>query len=334
MGKYKVVVLSPVPEALLKMWFTPVAQKYGISLDDIDLVTIFEPNYDEVVKHVADADVVVGDYTFRIKIDKSICEKMRKVKLIQQPSTGYDHIDVETCAKRGIPVANIGGANAISVAEHTIMLALMLLKRAIYAHNKLVNGSWTQGELMNIIGEVYGKIWGILGMGRIGREVAVRAKALGAKVIYYDIERKKDIEDMGIEYRPFNKLLSESDILSIHVPLTSTTRSMIGERELRIMKPNAIIINVSRGEIVDENALAKAIRDGWIAGAAVDVFSVEPPPSDHPLIQVAREGFNVIVTPHIAGATNEARMRIINITLENVAKALVGLKPENIVNMP
>ena len=334
MSKYKVVVLSPVPEALIKMWATPIAQKYGIAIEDVEVVTVFEPNYEEVARQVADADVVVGDYTFRIKIDASLCEKMAKARLIQQPSTGYDHIDVAACARRGIPVANIGGANSISVAEHTIMLALMLLKRAVYAHQKLVGGLWTQGELMNTIGEIYGKTWGILGMGRIGREVAARALAFGAKVVYYDVVRKEEAEKMGVEYRPFNRLLAESDVLSVHVPLTEKTRGMIGERELRMMRPNAVLINVSRGEIVDEEALARAVREGWIAGAAVDVFSVEPPPPDHPLLQAAREGFNVIVTPHIAGATNEARMRIINASLENVLRALAGQRPENVVNMP
>lgn len=332
MGKYKVVVLSPVPEALIKMWATPIAQKYGIPIEDIDVVTIFEPNYEEVARQVADADVVVGDYTFRVKINADLCQKMSKVRLIQQPSTGYDHIDIGACAKRGIPVANIGGANSISVAEHTIMLALMLLKRATYAHQKLVGGQWTQGELMNTIGELYGKTWGILGMGRIGKEVATRVLAFGAKVIYYDVVRRDDVEKLGAEYRPFNRLLAESDILSIHVPLTEKTKGMIGERELRMMKPNTVVINVSRGEIIDEEALAKAVREGWIAGVGVDVFSVEPPPPDHPLLQAAREGFNVIVTPHIAGATNEARMRIINVTLDNVLRVLAGLKPENVVN--
>jgi len=334
MGKYKVVVLSPVPEALIKAWATPIAQKYGLSVEDIDVVTIYEPNYEEISRHVSDADVVVGDYTFRIKIDSSLCEKMSRVRLIQQPSTGYDHIDIEACGRRGIPVANIGGANSVSVAEHTIMLALMLLKRAVYAHNKLVEGLWTQSELMNMIGELYGKTWGVLGMGRIGREVAIRVIAFGAKIIYYDIVRREDIEKLGVEYRSFNRLLSESDILSIHAPLTPETRRMIGEKELRLMKQNAILINVSRGEIVDEEALAKAIREGWIAGAGVDVYSTEPPSSNHPLLQVAREGYNVIVTPHIAGATNEARIRIINVTLENVLRVLAGLKPENMVNMP
>ncbi|MEM4132054.1 MAG: NAD(P)-dependent oxidoreductase, partial [Thermoproteus sp.] len=208
MAKYKVVVLSPIPEALIRMWAVPIAQKYGISLEDVEVVTFFEPNYEEIGRQVADADVVVGDYTFRIKIDASLCEKMGRAKLIQQPSTGYDHIDVAACAKRGIPVANIGGANAISVAEHTIMLALMLLKRAIYAHSRLVAGQWAQGELMNLVGEIYGKTWGVLGMGRVGREVAVRALAFGAKVIYYDVVRREDVERLGVEYRPFNRLLA------------------------------------------------------------------------------------------------------------------------------
>jgi len=127
-------------------------------------------------------------------------------------------------------VANIGGANAVSVAEHTVMLALMLLKRAVYAHSKLVGGQWTQGELMNVVGEIYGKTWGVLGMGRIGREVTARVLAFGAKVIYYDVVRREEVEKLGVEYRPFNRLLAESDILSIHVPLKPETRGMIGER--------------------------------------------------------------------------------------------------------
>ncbi|MEM3267257.1 MAG: 2-hydroxyacid dehydrogenase [Conexivisphaerales archaeon] len=323
----KVVVLSPLPATVVRSFFAP----YIPQNMDLDVITINDTSSPSFIKEISEADVIIGDYTFAIPITEEFCKYMKNVKLIQQPSTGYDHIDVEACRKLGIPVANIGGANSISVAEHTIALALSLLKRIPYAHQQIMNGRWTQAELMNLAGEVYGKVWGILGMGRTGKEVSKRAVAMGAKVVYFDKIRPEEAKDM--EFKPLHELLNQSDIISVHLPLTDETRSMIGEKEFRMMKPTSLFINVSRGEIVDEGALAKALSEGWIAGAGVDVFSEEPLPSDHSLVKAAKEGSNLIMTPHIAGATNEARMRIIQFTIENVARVLTGEKPQNVVNM-
>jgi len=236
--------------------------------------------------------------------------------------------------EEGIPVCNIGGANAISVAEHTLALALMLLKRATYAHQKIVQGVWAQEELLNVAAEVNGKVWGIIGLGRIGREVAVRAKAIGARIVYTDIARLQPAEEarIGVEFLPLQRLLAESDVVSIHVPLNKNTSKMIGEREFRLMKSSGVFVNVSRGELVDEAALARAVAEGWIGGAGVDVFSKEPVPQEHPLVAVARQGANIVLTPHIAGATNDARMRIIQVTVENVMRVLLGQPPNNVVN--
>jgi phosphoglycerate dehydrogenase-like enzyme len=260
---------------------------------------------------------------------------MTRVKLIQQPSTGYDHIDIKACAKKGIPVANIGGANAISVAEHTVALALILLKRIGYAHQKLLEGTWTQEELLNLATELSGKTWGLIGLGRVGREVANRARSLGAEIVYYDVKRLRGDEEgkLGYSFRQLQRLLSESDVVSIHVPLTQETRGMIGEKELRMMRPSVVFINPSRGELTDEAALAKALREGWIGGVGVDVFSKEPPDITHPLISAAKEGLNIVLTPHIAGATSDARMRIIQVTVENVLRVMLGQKPQNVVNL-
>ena len=327
----KVLVLSPLPEGVVAALFAEAASKYKLALS---FVTVNELDVGRIKKELADTDIVIGDFTFKIPLTAEMCEAMTKVKLIQQPSTGYDHIDIAACKQKGIPVANIGGANSISVAEYTIAVALILLKRIAYSHQKLMQGVWAQGELLNVSTELRGKTWGVIGMGRIGREVGSRAKALGAEVIYYDTARRPPEEEarLGVGYREFRKLLSESDAVSIHVPLTKSTEKMMSEREFRLMKPSAVFINPARGELTDESALAKAVRDGWIGGAGVDVFSTEPPPPDHPLLLAAKEGTNIILTPHTAGATSDARMRIIQVTVENVVRVLLGQKPENVVN--
>ncbi len=300
------LILSPLPEGLVRSLFAENLAKYKL---DIDFVTINEFNLEALKGELQDTDIVVGDYTFKIPITSEMCEAMTKVKLIQQPSTGYDHIDIKACTMKKIPVANIGGANAISVAEHTIALALMLLKRIIYAHQKILEGTWTQEELLNVISELNEKTWGIIGLGRIGREVATRAKSLGARVLYYDVKRLSEDEErkIGGSFRPLQRLLSECDVVSIHAPLTEANRGMIGEKEFRMMRPSSFFINPSRGELTDEVALAKALGEGWIGGAGVDVFSKEPPDNNHPLISAARDGVNIVLTPHIAGATSDAR---------------------------
>lgn len=280
-------------------------------------------DYDEqrILEAVRDADVVIGDYTFKIPITEKMMRAMERIKLIQQPSTGYNHIDVEAAGKLRITDANVGGVNALSVAEHTVMFALALLKWLLYAHSSVVDGRWEQDEMANIgVYELYVKTWGILGMGAQGRELTKRLQGWGVRIIYYDIKRPEDIEEKyGVEFRDFDSLLRESDILSIHVPLTNETRGMIGEKELRMMKSSAILINVARGEVVDEGALVKAIREKWIAGAALDVFAKEPPEGSE-LLEL--KGYNVLFTPHIAGATNEARVRIIREAMESIGRAL------------
>jgi phosphoglycerate dehydrogenase-like enzyme len=328
---FKVVSLSPLPEGVVQGFLGSYIEQHHL---EAKVVGVQGLDSEQIKKELRDADFVIGDYSFSIPITADVVEVMTKVRLIQQPSTGYEHIDVEACAKKGIPVANIGGANSISVAEHTITLALMLTKRAVYGHEKLLADVWTQDELMNQAGELYEKTWGVIGLGRIGRMVASRAAAFGMKVVYFDARPLSPEEEMkwGVSFRPLPRLLSEADVVSIHVPLTEQTKRMIGERELRLMRPSAVFVNPSRGELVDEEALARAVSEGWIAGAGVDVFSKEPPGQDHPLLVAAKEGANLVLTPHIAGATNEARLRIIQVTIENVVRVMLGQSPENVVN--
>lgn len=330
---YVVVCFSPLPAEFVRALIAP----YRDRLDrDVEVMVITDiSDKAKLFEALKKADVIVGDYTFKIPITREMCYAMEKVKLIAQPSTGYDHIDVDACTERGIPVANIGGANAVTVAEYTIMVALALLRRLMEAHERTSRGEWPQWELMEKGSfELYGKTWGIIGFGRIGREVAKRLKGFDMKVLYYDkVRPPPEVEaEYNVEYAPLHKLLKVSDVVSIHVPLTHETRGMIGERELRMMKPTAILINPARGEVVDEGALARALREGWIAGAAVDVYSVEPPGPDHPLLKV--RGANLILTPHIGGASTDSRVRIIQVTIENVIRALRGEELLNVVNLP
>ena len=327
----KVLILSPMPEGLIRLFFAESMEKYKI---EANFKTISEAGSPELTDELRGADIVIGDYTFRIPITAEMVESMGKVKLIAQPSTGYDHIDLAACRRKGIPVTNVGGANSVSVAEHTLALALVLLKRIGYAHRRITEGAWVQEELLNVAAELHGKTWGVIGMGRIGREVTARARAMGANVVYTDIARlpEPDEQRLGVTFLQLQRLLAESDVVSIHIPLTDKTRGMIGEKEFRLMKSYAVFVNVSRGELADERALAKAVIQGWIGGAGVDVFTTEPIAQDNPLLVAARDGANVVLTPHMAGATNDARLRIIQTTVDNVVRVAMGQQPINVVN--
>ena len=327
----KVLVLSPMPEGLIRLFFAESMEKYNI---DAEFKTINDTGSEELRQELGQADFVIGDYTFKVPITAEMVDSMAKVRLIAQPSTGYDHIDLAACRRKGIPVTNIGGANAISVAEHVLAVALMLLKRIGYAHRRITEGSWVQEELLNVAAEVHGKTWGVIGLGRIGREVTSRARAMGTNVVYTDLVRPPPEEEqrLGVAYLSLQRLLAESDVVTIHVPLTDQTRRMMGEKEFRLMKSYAIFVNASRGELMDEQALARAVSQGWIGGAGVDVFTSEPVSPENPLVQAAKEGANLVLTPHIAGATNDARLRIIQTTVENVVRVALGQTPLNVVN--
>lgn len=331
---FKIISFTPYPAEILKAMFMPFAEEMDFHAELEFKVIRDLSDRGSLYKDLEDADAVIGDFTFEIPIDRDMVMHMKKVKIIQQPSTGFDHIDIKAAKEAGIPVANIGGANTLSVAEHTITISLILLKRMFQAHMKTQRGLWAQQEFFNLgVLELYDKTWGIIGMGRIGREVAKRIMGFGVKVIYYDIRKlPDDVEkELNVEYKPLNRLIGESDIISIHVPLTPETRHLIGEKELRRMKGTAVIVNPSRGEIIDEKALAKALKNRWIFGVGVDVYSREPPSPDHPLLNM--EDYNIVTTPHIAGATNEARQRIIEVAVRNVIRVLKGNSPENVVNM-
>jgi phosphoglycerate dehydrogenase-like enzyme len=228
-------------------------------------------------------------------------------------------------------VANIGGANASAVAEHALMLILACLKKLTLAHEKTMRGEWTQNGIPGYgVFELRGRTLGIIGMGRIGREVAKRARTFGPRLVYCSRHRlDPDLESsLDAAFRPVDELIAQSDVITIHTPLTPETANLIDAGRIAMMKPDAIIINVSRGTIVDEAALAAALREKRIGGAGLDVFAQEPISAANPLLHAP----NIILTPHIAGATNESQARIIDATIDNVVRVLRGQEPADIVN--
>jgi phosphoglycerate dehydrogenase-like enzyme len=253
-----------------------------------------------------------------------------KLRLVQLLSAGYDRVDIEAARKAKIPVSNNGGANALAVSEHAIMLMLAVLKRLIRFHNDVVAGKWRVGNQDE--GRVYelgGKTVGIVGLGNIGKKVARRVSAFDARVQYYDIARLTEHEEdaLGLRFVLFDELLRTSDIVTLHVPLDDSTRHLIGRRELGLMKPTAILINTCRGPVVDEDALHAALSQGKIGGAGLDVMVEEPPKPNHPLFSLP----NVTLTPHSAGPTWENWAARFRNGFDNIQRVAGGGKPRWVV---
>ena len=253
-----------------------------------------------------------------------------KLKLVQLLSAGYDRVDIESARKAKVPVANNGGANAIAVAEHTIMLILAVQKRLVRFHNDIVAGKWRTGnQIDSRVFELSGKLLGIVGLGNIGKKVARRAAAFDMDVQYYDIARLTEDQEDALEVRfvLLAELLRTSDVVSLHVPLDDTTRNLLGPRELAMMKPSAILVNTCRGPVVDEDALHRALTEGRIAGAGLDVMVEEPPAPNHPLLTLP----NVTLTPHSAGPTWENWTARFRNGFDNIQRVAAGRPPRWVI---
>ncbi len=262
---------------------------------------------------------------------REIIESADKLKVIGRHGVGVDNIDIKTASKRGIPVVHTPNANMVSVAEHTIGFILALAKRLVISDKATREGNFALREEF-AASDLDGKTLGIVGAGRVGSTLAKKCKvAFNMKVLSYDPylspEKAKEMEVSLCDSLP--ELLKESDFVSIHVPLTKDTRDLIGEKELKFMKPTAFLINVGRGRIVDEKALAKALKEEWIAGAASDVFSQEPPDPDNPLLKIE----NIILSPHMAALTKECVIRMATGVAQGVLDVLRGNKAKYIANL-
>jgi len=252
------------------------------------------------------------------------------MKLVQLLSAGYDRVDVEAARKAKVPVSNNGGANAIAVAEHTLMLILAVLKRVVRFHNDVVAGKWRVGGFDDQrVYELSRKTLGIVGLGNIGKKVARRAAAFDMVVQYYDIARLTEAEEdaLGVRFVLLPELLRTSDVVSLHVPLDDSTRHLLGAREFAQMKPGAILINTCRGPVVDEAALHAALKSGQVAGAGLDVLVEEPPATNHALFSLP----NVTLTPHSAGPTWENWTARFRNGFDNIQRVAAGRAPKWVI---
>ncbi len=276
---------------------------------------------DYVKERIADADVVLIN---KFKITKEVLAFAEKLKLVCVFATGYDNIDVAACTERDIAVCNVKGYSTHSVAQLTILMALTLIEK-IGAYTDFVkDGSYTKSGVPNRLSpinhELYGKTWGIVGAGAIGGQVAKVAEAFGCKVIAFKRTPCDEFNCVTLD-----TLLKEADIISLHTPLNDGTRGIIGKSELDMMKNDAILINVARGAVTDEEAVANAVLEGEIGGFATDVYSVEPFPENHPM-QRLLSCDNVMLTPHMAWGTLEARVRCLDEVVKNIESFLNGGK--------
>lgn len=263
-------------------------------------------------------------------ITRELLDQSTNVKMIQRAGIGVDTIDLEAAKEKGIYVSNTPGVNAVSVADMTIGLILSLYRKIPFMDRVTKEGKWLMWDYRPEMYEMNGKVHAILGMGNVGKEVAKRSKAFNTQILYYDALRlsPEAEEEHGVTYMDFPDILKEADMVSIHVPLLPETRNWIGEKELAMMKPTAILINVARGQIVDEEAVAKALKSGKLLGAAFDTFAVEPPEKDNPL----KECLNAILTPHIAGGTRDVLKSSIARSFENIERMEAGELPICIMN--
>jgi D-3-phosphoglycerate dehydrogenase len=281
----------------------------------------------ELCARVADAHgLIVRSAT---KVNAGVIQAGRELQVVGRAGAGVDNIDVEAATERGIVVMNTPGANTIAVAEHTIGLLLALARKLPQAHGALMAGRWEKSRFAGV--ELYNKVLGIIGLGRIGSEVARRALGLRMRVIAYDPYLTAEAaQRVGAEVVELEQLLKQADFISIHTPLTTETRYFLGPAEFAKMKDGVRIINCARGGVLSEEALVKAVRAGRVAGAALDVFEREPLPPDHPLLGLEQ----VILTPHLAASTEEAQSGVAVAIAQQVADVLVRGLVRNAVNVP
>lgn len=275
----------------------------------------------ELIARGKDAHVImIANLPFR----KEVIAHCEKVKMISVAFTGVDHLDVDYCKERGITVCNAAGYSTNAVAELAFGLAISVL-RNIPPCDKVARMEGTKAGLVG--GELFGKTFGVVGTGAIGTRVATIAKAFGCDVVAYSRTKKADVEALGVTYLPLEEVLKKSDIVSLHVPMNTATKGLIGAKEIAMMKKDAILINTARGGVVDSQALADALNEETIAGAGIDVFEMEPPvPSTHPLMNSK----HTVVTPHVAFASHEALYARALIVFDNIVKWEAGC-PQNLV---
>lgn len=265
-----------------------------------------------------------------LRMDAETINAIPRLKLIQRWGVGFDKVDIAAAGRRNVPVAIAPGGNSTPVSELAVLLMLSVLRNLVRLHKGIEQGLWEKEKYIDNAFVIRGKTVGLVGCGAIGAQVATKVQAFGADVIYYDI-RRLAIEDevkLGLRYVDLDTLLAEADIVSLHLPLVDSTRSLINERTIKLMKRNSVLINTARGEIVDSMALAAALRSGQLLGAGLDVFDIEPLALEHPL----RGLENVVLTPHVGGNTRDVSVDMVNICIDHILAVSEGrVLPANVI---
>lgn len=294
-----------------------------IKLNEFGQVVYYDMTTEDMVaERIKDADIVL---TNKVILKEKDLKSATKLKLICEMATGYNNIDIDYARKNNIAVTNVAGYSTNTVAQHTFAMLLHLYDNLSYFNKFVKSGEYSKSGMFTNVDMTYndlcGKVWGIIGLGAIGKRVAKIAQAFGARVIYYSTSGKN--ADPDYAQVNFEELLEKSDIISIHAPLNERTKGLINYDVLSRMKKDAVLINVGRGPIVVEADIARAIDEEIIGGAALDVFEVEPIPEDNPLLSV-RNKERLLMTPHVAWASEEARKRLFDDLLENISAFIRG----------
>lgn len=308
----RVLILQPIHDAGLA----------ALRNAGLNIVHAPDATRETLLSLIPEADGLIVRTT-AYRIDAEIMNASPRLKVIGRHGVGVDHIDLAAAETRGITVVNTPLANSQGVAEYTIGLMLSVCRFIPKGDRAVREGNWSERE--RLVGdELFGHTLGIIGLGRVGTRVA-RIAALGfqMRVVYFDIIRKHETEAaLGVEFASFEEVLRLADFLTLHTPLTDATRGMIDDTALGLMKQGAYLVNASRGEVVELDALARSVREGRIAGAALDVFPDEPFPADHPLLAMPE----VIVSPHMASHSRDSMVRMA-LVAEDVARVLTGQEP-------
>ena len=277
---------------------------------------------DVLLKEIEEVDGLICLLTE--KIDEEVLDQARQLKVISNIAVGYNNIDIQAAAEKGIIVTNTPGVLTETTADLTFALLMAAARRVVEGSDFLRSGEWGAWSLMQMTGQdIYGANLGIIGMGRIGEALVKRAKGFDMNVLYYNRTRKLEKEEeLGIGYREMKDLLQQSDFVCLLLPYSPEVHHLIGKEELSLMKRNAILVNTARGGIVDEEALFHSLKTGEIWGAGLDVFEQEPVPTNHPLLSLP----NVVTLPHIGSASLKTRMKMAQLAADNIVSVLTGNK--------
>lgn len=318
--KPKVFVTRKIPEVGLKM------------LEEFANIKVWQgelpPSREVILEEIKEVDGIVSLLTD--KIDEEVMDAGRNLKVISNYAVGFDNIDLDAATDKGIFVTNTPGVLSETTADLAFALLMATARKVVVADKFTREGNWKTWEPMKFLGQdIHGAQLGLIGFGRIGYEMAKRAKGFDMKIKYYDLSRNEIAEkELGVQYADMDEVLRESDFISLHVPLTEGTKHLINKESLKKMKKNAVLINTARGPVVKEDDLYEALINGTIWGAGLDVMDPEPPEKDNPLFKLD----NVVLLPHIASASIATRNKMAEIAADNMLAGLKGKEPPNLVN--